>query len=54
MDYQKRLEELRLTGEVVGKLGENEKAFATAVDAFRAQDAETFQSVLAEPRLPHA
>lgn len=48
MDYQKRLEELRLTGEVVGKLGENEKAFATVVDAFRAQDAEAFQSVLAD------
>jgi len=48
MDREDRLEELRLTGEVVGKLGENEEGFAAAVDAFRARDAERFQSVLAE------
>ncbi len=41
-----RLHELRGTGEAIGRLAANPEAFRAAVDAFRAEDAERFQSVL--------
>ena len=40
--------ELRESGEAIGKLAENPDAFRAAVEAFRATDAEKFQSVLGE------
>ncbi len=43
-----RLAELRETAEAVAKLAEDEKAFSLAVEAFREQDAERFQAVLAD------
>ena len=43
---EERLLELRETGEAVGKLAASPDAFREAVDAFRAEDAERFQSVL--------
>jgi len=45
---EERLAELRETAEAVAKLAEDEEAFGRAVEAFRAQDAERFQAVLAE------
>ncbi|MGJ7441063.1 hypothetical protein [Aquipuribacter sp. MA13-6] len=41
-----RFDELRLSGQVMGKLADDPKAFAEAVEAFRAQDAQRFQGVL--------
>src|SRR5262249_4026399 len=41
-----RFAELRQTGEAVGKLAANEAAFTRTVEAFRAQNAEQFQSEL--------
>lgn len=41
-----RFDELRQTGEAIGKLAEDEAAFTRTVEAFRAQDAERFQSEL--------
>jgi hypothetical protein len=41
-----RLQELRDTGAAVGKLAADPEAFRAAVDAFRKEDAERFQSVL--------
>src|SRR5262249_9940755 len=41
-----RFEELRQTGEAVGKLAANEAAFTGTVEAFRAENAEQFQSEL--------
>jgi len=43
---QDRLDELRLSGQVMGTLAGDPKAFAEAVDAFRAQDPQRFQAVL--------
>lgn len=43
---EERLGELRETGEAVGRLAANPDAFREAVEAFRAEDAERFQSVL--------
>ena len=43
---EEHLQELRETGEAVGKLAANPDAFREAVDAFRAEDAERFQSIL--------
>ncbi|PYS83738.1 MAG: hypothetical protein DMF67_07810 [Acidobacteria bacterium] len=45
---EERLEELRQTGEAIGKLAQNPDAFERAVNAFRAQDAERFQAELAK------
>jgi hypothetical protein len=42
-----RLTELRETAQAVGKLAENAEAFASVVDAFRAEDADRFQAGLA-------
>lgn len=42
-----RLEELRASGETIGKLAENAELFTAAAEAFRAEDAERFQDVLA-------
>lgn len=41
-----RLAELRESGEVIGALAASEESFREAVAAFRAEDAERFQSVL--------
>ena len=41
-----RLTELRQTGEAIGKLAKDEAAFTRTVEAFRARDAEKFQSEL--------
>ena len=43
---EERLDELRLSGEVMGKLAGEREVFAELVDAFRAQDASRFQGVL--------
>lgn len=42
-----RLQELRDTGEAIGKIAEDPKAFQRLVEAYRAKDAERFQSALA-------
>jgi hypothetical protein len=44
---QERLAELRATGEAVGKLAGDAEAFRRVVDAYRARDAERFQTELA-------
>jgi hypothetical protein len=41
-----RLNELRETAEAVGTLAEDREAFARLVDAFRAQDVDTFRDIL--------
>ncbi|MDE3179073.1 MAG: hypothetical protein KGM47_05370, partial [Acidobacteriota bacterium] len=41
-----RLEELRQTGEAIGKLAKDEAAFTRAAEAFRAENADQFQSEL--------
>jgi hypothetical protein len=46
MSEEDRLKELRETGEAVGKLAKDEAAFTRTVEAFRALDAEKFQSEL--------
>src|SRR5258708_35643804 len=43
-----RLAELRQTGEAIGKLAKDEAAFERTAEAFRAQNAEQFQSELAK------
>src|SRR3954447_9910521 len=43
---EERLGELRDTGEAVGRLAADPDAFREAVEAFRAEDAERFQSIL--------
>jgi hypothetical protein len=45
-DSDDRFDELRRSGEVMGKLAGDEKAFLEAVEAFHARDAERFQGVL--------
>ena len=47
-DTNDRLIELQQTAEAMGKLAENEALFTGAVEAFRAQNPERFQSVLAQ------
>lgn len=44
---QERIAELQATGEVVGKLAADAEAFRRVVDAYRARDAERFQTELA-------
>src|ERR1019366_3786359 len=46
-DMDNRIAELQQTAEAVAKLAENEALFNTAVEAFRAQNAEGFQAALA-------
>jgi hypothetical protein len=46
-----RLEELKETGRVIGKLAQDEAAFTRAAEAFRAQNAEAFQSELSKLEL---
>jgi hypothetical protein len=48
---EERARELQETAEVIGKLAEDEAAFSSVVEAFRARDAERFQSILAEHEL---
>ncbi len=48
---EERLEELRQSGEAIARLAADSEAFAEAVAAFRAADAERFQAVLARPDL---
>jgi hypothetical protein len=43
---EERLRELQQTGEAFGKLASDPDAFRAAVEAFRAEDAERFQSIL--------
>jgi hypothetical protein len=43
-----RIEELRASGEAVGKLAADPKVFESAVAAFRAEDADAFHSSLAQ------
>jgi hypothetical protein len=46
-----RITELRASGEAIGRLAADPEVFRKAVDAFRAQDAEAFQGVLAQADL---
>ena len=46
LSEESRLNELRQTGEAVGKLAKDEAGFSRAVEAFRAQNADNFQSEL--------
>ncbi len=46
-----RIAELRASGEAVGRLAADPDVFRKALDAFRAQDAEAFQGVLAQADL---
>lgn len=48
---EERLAELRESGEAIGKLAEDAERFRRAVEAFRAQDAERFQTELAAAEL---
>jgi hypothetical protein len=48
---EERLRELRESGEAVGALAGDPDAFRAAVEAFRAEDAERLQSVLAKAGL---
>lgn len=43
---EQRMDELRITGEVMGKLASDPKLFAEAVEAFRSEDAGRWQAVL--------
>ena len=43
-----RARELQETAEVIGKLAEDEAQFGAVVEAFRAEDVERFQSILAQ------
>lgn len=45
-DTNEKLLEIQQTGEAIGKLAADEAAFTQAAEAFRAQNAEAFQSVL--------
>jgi len=46
ISQEEKLAELQQTGEAIGKLAADEAAFTRAAEAFRAQDAEGFQSEL--------
>ncbi len=46
LNREDRLAELKDGGEAIGRLAENQKVFAEAVEAFRAVDADAFQAIL--------
>ncbi len=52
VEQQAYLADVRAAAEAIGQLAKQEPVFAAAVDALRAQDAESYQDILARLKLP--